>query len=91
MVGGVAAGAQRRPDRLGRVGGPFGDRGDRAGAGQHRGGGHGQDGDQRVAAAPGRSRVGDGGEGAQQVRAVGVLELARVGVGEAGQGGWGRE
>jgi hypothetical protein len=43
-----------------------------------------------ASAAPGRSRVGDGGEGAQQVRAVGVLELARVGVGEAGQGGWGR-
>jgi hypothetical protein len=88
MVGGVAAGAQRRPDGLRRLGGPFGDRGDRPGAGQHRGGGHGQDGDQRVPAAAGSSRVGDGGEGAQQVRAVGVLELVRVGVGEAGQGGW---
>jgi hypothetical protein len=29
VLGGVAAGAQRGPDRRGRVGGPFGDRGDR--------------------------------------------------------------
>jgi hypothetical protein len=90
VVGGVAAGAQRRPDGLGRLGGPFGDRGDRSGAGQHRGGGQAEDGDQRVAAPTGSSRVGDGGEGAQQVRGVGVLQLARVGVGEAGQGDWDR-
>jgi len=84
------AGAERGPDWLGGVGGPLGDGGKRAGAGQHRGGGHGQDGDQRVPAATGSSRVGDGGEVAQQVRAVGVLELVWVGVGEAGQGGWDR-
>jgi hypothetical protein len=79
------AGAQRSPHWLGRVGGPLGDRGDRPGTGQHRGGGHGQDGDQSVAAATGRSRVGDGGEVGQQVRGIGVLKLARVGLGEGGQ------
>jgi hypothetical protein len=84
MVGGVAAGAQRGPDRLGRVGGPFGDRGDRPRAGQDRGGGQAHDGDQRVAAATGRSRVGDGGEVGKQVWGVGALELDRVGAGEVG-------
>jgi hypothetical protein len=90
VAGGVVAGAQRGPDGLGRVGGPFGDRGDRPRSGQHRGGGQAHDGDQRVAAATGRSRVGDGGEVGQQVRGVGVLELDRVGVGEGGEGGWDR-
>jgi hypothetical protein len=85
VAGGVAAAAQRGPDRLGRVGGPLGDRGDRAGPGQHRGGGHGQDGEQRVAAATGSAWVGDSGEVGQQVRGVGVLE--GLGVGEVGQGG----
>jgi hypothetical protein len=87
VVGGVAAGAQSGPDRLGRIGGPFGDRGDRPGAGQHRGGGQPQDGDQPVAAAAGSSRIGIGGKVGQQVRGVGVLEWGRVGVGEVGQGG----
>jgi hypothetical protein len=91
VVGGGTAGAQRGPDGLGRVGGPFGDRGHRAGAGQDRGGGQGEDGDQGVAAATSRSRVGDGGEVGQQVRGVGVLELARVGMGEVGEGGWDRD
>jgi hypothetical protein len=36
-----------------------------------------------VAAATGRSRVGDGGEVGQQVRMLGVLD--EVGVGEVGQ------
>jgi hypothetical protein len=44
-AGGVMAGAEGDPDWLGRISGPFGDRGDRPGAGQHRGGGQGQDGD----------------------------------------------
>jgi hypothetical protein len=87
---GVAAGAQRGPDRPGRVGGPLGDRGDRPRPGQHRGGRQAQDGDQPVAAATGGSRVGDGGEVGQQVRGVAVLELTRVAMGEVGQGGWGR-
>jgi hypothetical protein len=87
VAGGVAAGAQRGPDRLGRLGGPFGDRDDRPGAGQHRGGGQPQDGDQPVAAATGRSRVGDGGEVGLQLGGVGVLEWGRVNVGEVGQGG----
>jgi hypothetical protein len=91
VTGGVAAGAQRGPDRLGRIRGPLGDRGDRPGAGQHRGGGQAQDGDQRMAAATGGSRVGDSGEVGEQVRAVGVLKLDRVGVGEVGQGGWERD
>jgi len=91
VAGGVVADAQRGPDRLGRVGGPFGDRSDRPGAGQDRGGGQGEDGDQGVAAATGRSRVGDGGEVGQQVRGVGVLQLARVGMGEVGEGGWDRD
>jgi hypothetical protein len=82
MVGGVTAGAQRGPDRLGRVGGPLGDRDDRPCAGQHRGGSQAHDGDQRVAAATDRSRVGDGGEVGEQVRGVGALELDWVGVGE---------
>jgi hypothetical protein len=55
----VAAGAERGTDWLGSLGGPFGDRGHRAGTGKHRGGGHGQDGDERVAAATKGTRVGD--------------------------------
>jgi hypothetical protein len=90
VVGGVAAGAQRGPDGLGRLGGPLGDRGDRPGTGQDRGGGQGEDGDQGVAAATGGSRVGDGGEVGQQMRGVGVLQLARVGMSEVGEGGWDR-
>jgi hypothetical protein len=90
VVGGVAAGAERGTDRLRGIGGPFGDRGQRAGAGQYRGGAQGEDGDQGVAAATGRSRVGDGGEVGQQVRGVGVLQLARIGLGEVGERGWDR-
>jgi hypothetical protein len=77
---------QRSPDLLRCVGGPFGDRGDRPGAGQDRDGGQAQDGDQRVAAATGRSRVGDAGQVGQQVRGLGGLE--RVGAGELAQAGW---
>jgi hypothetical protein len=47
----------------------------------------GQDGDQGVAAATGRSRIGNGGEVGQQLRGVGVLELTLVGMGE---GDWDR-
>jgi hypothetical protein len=90
VVGGVAAGAQRGPDRLGRIGGPFGNRGDRPRPGQDRGGGQAQDGDQPVAAATGSSRIGNGGQVGQQVRGVAVLEWGRVGMGEVGQGGWDR-
>jgi hypothetical protein len=90
-TGGVVAGAERGADRPGRVGGPLGDRGDRPRPGQHRRGRQGQDRDQRVAAARGSSRVGDGGQIGQQVRGVGVLELAGTGVGKLGQrgGDWG--
>jgi len=77
---GVVAAAERGPDRLGCVGGPFGDRGDRSCPGQHRGGRRGQDGDQRVATAMGTARVGDGGEVGQQVRGFGVLEVPRIGM-----------
>jgi hypothetical protein len=41
-----------------------------------------------VAAATGRSRIGDGGQVGQQVRGFGVLKLAGLGVGEAGEGSW---
>jgi hypothetical protein len=78
VVGGVAAGAERGPHRLGRIGGPFGDRGKRPGAGQHRGGGHGQDRDERVAAAAGGSRVGDAGQVGEQVRRLGWLQRASI-------------
>jgi hypothetical protein len=88
VVGGVAAGAQRGPDLLRRVGGPSGDRGDRPRPGQDRGGRQAQDGDQWMAAATGSSRVGDGSQAGKQVWRVGVLE--GPGVGELGQGGWDR-
>jgi hypothetical protein len=84
-VGGVAAGAERGTHRLGGIGGPLGDGGDRPGAGQDRGGGHGQDRDQRVPAAGAPPRVVDRGEAGEQVRRVGWPE--QVGVGELGQGG----
>jgi hypothetical protein len=86
MTGGVLAGAERGPDRLGRIGRPFGDRGDRPPPGQHRGGGHGQDRQQRVAAATGASGVGDMGQVGQQVRGFGVPAFAWIGMGEVGQG-----
>jgi hypothetical protein len=88
VAGSVGAGAQRGPDRLGRIGGPFGDRGDRPRPGQDRGGRQTQDGDQWVAAATGSSWVGDGGQAGKQVWTVGVLE--GLGVGELGQDGWDR-
>jgi hypothetical protein len=40
VVGGVTAGAERGPYRLGSIRGPLGDRGHRPGTGQDRGGGH---------------------------------------------------
>jgi hypothetical protein len=87
-VGGVAAGAERGTHRLRGVGGPLGDRDHRPGAGQDRGGGHGQDRDQRVAAATWPSRVTDRGQVGEQVRRFGRSE--RVAVGELGEGGWDR-
>jgi hypothetical protein len=88
VVGGIATGAERGPDRLGRIGGPFGDRGDRPGACQHRGGRQAQDRRQRVAAAAGGSQIGDAGQVGQQVRGFAVVE--GLGVGQLGQGGWDR-
>jgi hypothetical protein len=89
-LGRGAPGAERGSDRLRRVGDPFGDRGDRPRPGQDRGGRHGQDGDQGVAAATGTSRVGNGSEVGQQARGFGVLELPGIGVGTLGEGGRGR-
>jgi hypothetical protein len=86
--GGVAAGAQRGADRLWGILGPLGDRGHRPGAGQHRGGGHSQDRNQRVAAATPGSRVADRGKVGQQMRGLGRLE--RLGVGQVGEDGWDR-
>jgi hypothetical protein len=85
VVGGVAAGAERGPDRLRGIGSPFGDRGHRAGAGKHCGGGHRQDGDEWVAAARSGSRVGDGSQVGEQVRGFAVVE--GLGVGQLRQGG----
>jgi hypothetical protein len=90
MAGGVAAGTQRGPHRLGRIGDPVGDRGDRPGAGQHRGGGQvrmATRGWRRPRAARG---PGNGGKVGQQVEGFGVLEFVRVGMGEMGQSGWDR-
>jgi hypothetical protein len=88
VAGGLLAGAERGPDRLGRVGGPLGDRGDRPGTGQDRGGRQAQDGDQRVAAATGSARVGDAGQVDEQVRGFAVVE--GLGVGQLGERGRGR-
>jgi hypothetical protein len=90
--GGGERGRERRARRgpLECVGGPLGDRGDRLRPGRHSGGGQAQDGDQRVAAATSSSWVGDGGQVGEQVQSVGVLELAWIGLGEVGQGGWDR-
>jgi hypothetical protein len=85
VAGSLLAGAERGPDRLGRVGGPLGDRGDRPGPGQDRGGRHGQDGDQRVATATGSPGVGDAGQVGEQVRGFAVVE--GVGVGQLGERG----
>jgi hypothetical protein len=93
VVGGVAPGAKRGPDRLGCVGGPRGNGGKRAGTGQHRGGRQGQDGDQRMAAAQGTSRVGDGGQGGEQVRGSASWRgwHRQAGPGPAGSGMMGRQ
>jgi hypothetical protein len=94
VVGGVAPGAERGTDRLGRVSGPLGNGGKRAGAGHHRGCRQGQDGNQRMAAAQGTSRVGDGGQVGEQVRGLGSLERAgnaQRGPGPAGSGKMGRQ
>jgi hypothetical protein len=88
VAGGVAAGAQRGADRLRGILGPLGDRGHGAGTGQHHGGGHGQDGDERVPPPGAGSWVADRGGIGQQVGRFGVLE--RLGVGEVGEGGWDR-
>jgi hypothetical protein len=88
VAGGVVAGAKRGPDRLGRIGGPLGGRGDRPGTGQDRGDGQAQDGDQRVTATTGSSRIRDTGQVGQQMRGFGVGELAGVGAGERDEGGW---
>jgi hypothetical protein len=88
VAGGVVAGAERGTDWLGSVGGPFGDRGHRAGAAQDCGGGHGQDGDERVAAPARCSRVGDAGQVGEQVRSLGLLE--RVGIAQRVKARWDR-
>jgi hypothetical protein len=88
VAGSLLAGAERDPDRLGRVGGPLGDRGDRPGTGQDRGGRQAQDGDQRVAAATGGSRVEDAGQVGEQTRGFAVVE--GLGVGQLGERGWDR-
>jgi len=79
----VAAGAERGPDRLGDVCGPFGDRGDRPRARHDRGSRQSQNGDQWVAAPGAGPGVGDGGQAGQQVRCLSFLK--RTGIAERGQ------
>jgi hypothetical protein len=88
VAGSLLAGAERDPDRLGRLGGPLGDRGDRPRPSQHRGGRQAQDGDQWVATATGGSRVGDAGQVGEQARGFAVVE--GLGVGQMGERGWDR-
>jgi hypothetical protein len=67
----VAAYPERGQDRPGCVSRPLADRGQGSGAGQHRGDCNGQDRGQRVPAAAALSWVGDRGEVAEQVTALG--------------------
>ena len=71
---GVPAGAKRLADRLRGIRDPLGDRGHGPRAGQHRGSGHGHDGDQRVTAATLGAWVGDGRQVGQQVTGLGHLQ-----------------
>jgi hypothetical protein len=96
VPGGVAAGTECGPHRLGRIGGPLGDRGHRPGAGQDRGGGDGQDGDERMAAATGSSGVGDSGQVGEQVwvspswkGSAWVSWASAAGIGDDGSAGTG--
>jgi hypothetical protein len=84
----ITAGAERGPDRLWGVGGPFGDRSHRARARQHGRCGQGQDRDQRVAAPARVSRIIDLGQVGQQMRCVDRVQW--LGAGKVGQGGWDR-
>lgn len=79
----IPAGAERDQDRLGRVSGPFADRGQGSGAGQHRRGGHGQHAHQRVPQASAVTRVRDHGEAFQQARAL--TQSQRRSIAELGQ------
>jgi hypothetical protein len=89
------SGASRRAPSAARtgwgVGGPLGNGGKRAGAGQHRGCRQGQDGDQRMAAAQGTPRVGDGGQLADPGVLVYVLLLRAWVVRLAVRGWWHRD
>jgi hypothetical protein len=67
----VAARPERGQDRPRRIGGPFADRGQGSGAGQHRGDRHGQHRAQRMLSAASLARVGDGGEVVEQAAALG--------------------
>jgi hypothetical protein len=80
---GVAAGADRCPDRLGRIRGPLGDRGKRPRPCQHRGRRQRQDGDQWVAAPGAGPGIGDGRQVGEQVRSFGFLQ--RIGGSKRGQ------
>jgi hypothetical protein len=87
-VGGITTNAERGTHRLRGVRSPLSDRDHRPGAGQDRSGGHGKDRNQRMAAATAPSRVVDRGEVGEQLRRFSWSQ--QVGVGELGQGGWGR-
>jgi len=80
---GIASGAERGTDRLGCVGGPFGDRGDRPRTGQDRGSGEHENGNQRVPAPGASPGVGDGSQIGEQLRRFSWSE--RTGIAERGQ------
>jgi len=73
------SGARQRPTRRSRSS---------TGTGQHGGGSHGKDADQRVASPAPSTRVGNRGETAEQVRGFGCAQ--RGGVVQRGQAGWDR-
>jgi hypothetical protein len=81
----VAAGPECCQDRLGQVSSPFADRGQRPGAGQHRGRRDGEDAGQRVSAATAGAWVGQRGQAGQQVGGLAGLQWScTVEVGQAG-------
>jgi hypothetical protein len=66
----IAAGPERGQDRPRRISGPFADRGQRLGAGQHRTDRDAEHADQRVPSAAPVAGVGDVGEVVEQAAAL---------------------
>jgi hypothetical protein len=85
----IAAGPERGQDRPRRISGPFADRGQRLGAGQHRADRDAEHADQRGPSAASMSWVGDAGKVVEQAAAlVGCQHGERGRMGARGNGGW---